>query len=414
MNVAKIRGTEDKLDLRLRNFILNTLSKELSLYNFSEIETPILEQKQLICRSVGQETDIVTKEMFNVTSSGSEEICLRPEATASTTRAYLENKIVAQPWKVFSHGPMFRHERPQKGRWRQFDQFNIEVINGASSSHDIELLAMLDTLFKTHFKLTFYEISINFLGTHEERKNYRGKLAAFMQDNSDELCETCITRRDKNPIRALDCKSNDCQQIYLNAPFLTDSLQEESLATWKTIQDTLQTLSVNATINPRLVRGLDYYEGFVFEFSSTLLGAQNAFCAGGRYQLATALGAKKEAPAVGAAVGMGRLEMMIQTVADQLPIPQEAPLNIILPMTPDQHGVALKVAQLIRLQGKCVQVIVDKRKMQKMMQQANKLGAQKVFILGEEEQKANSITVKNMQSGDEQKIPQIDAAKWAA
>jgi histidyl-tRNA synthetase len=189
---------------------------------------------------------------------------------------------------------------------------------------------------------------------------------------------------------------------------------EESLTTWKNIQETLTHLSVNFTLNPRLVRGLDYYQGLVFEFSSDLLGAQSAFCAGGRYELATALGAKKEAPAVGVAIGMGRLEMMLESTADQLQIPQPLPLNMILHLSADQHVVARKIAQTIRSAGKCVQVMVDTQKMQKMMQKANKAGARIVFILGEDEQKNNVITAKNMQSGDESQIPQVDAAKWAA
>jgi histidyl-tRNA synthetase len=414
MKITKVRGTQDKLDLSLHNFLTDKIKAQMALYNYSQIETPIIEPQALICRSLGQETDVVTKEMFNVVASGDEKICLRPEATASTMRAYLESGISEKPWRVFSYGPMFRHERPQKGRWRQFDQFNIELINGSSIAHDAEFLLMLDQLFTEKLLVEDYVLSINFLGTLEERNNYKIKLVEFLNQNStgneeNSICQTCTERKTKNPLRALDCKSPVCQKIYESAPLLVDSLENKSSKEWEQIKDYLNILSVNFIENPRLVRGLDYYEGLVFEFSSENLGAQSAFCGGGRYELATAIGARERVPSLGAAIGLGRLLMLLEQNIKNLPIPQKPTLSVIIPVEEKQHGVALILAENLRENKKTVQVIFDNQKLQKMMKKANNIGAKFVLIIGEDEQASGNVTLKNMVTGDEQKISQSEA-----
>ncbi|MCK4499680.1 histidine--tRNA ligase [Candidatus Babeliales bacterium] len=411
MKISRIRGTEDKIDLTFKNFICEKVRTLLSNYNFSEIETPIIEPEELICRSLGQETDVVTKEMFRVTATGNEKMCLRPEATASTTRAYLENKIEEKPWNVFSIGPMFRHERPQKGRWRQFDQINIETINARSIGHDAQFLAMLERLFSEMFKLSDYVLAINFLGTLEERRAYRENLKIFLEKHKEIICETCLVRKDKNPLRVLDCKSPICQKIYENAPVLTDQLGAESQKQWDTFKEYLKILSISFIEDPKLVRGLDYYEGVVFEFSSPHLGAQSSFAGGGRYELATVFEAKEPVPSLGVGIGFGRLRMLIEQNAKLLSIPQKPALNLIIPMTEEQQPVALLLAESLRHHGKCVQILFDYSKLQKMMKKANKMGAKHVLIIGEDEQAFGNVTVKDMVSGANQTVAQSEAFK---
>ncbi|MCK4499600.1 histidine--tRNA ligase, partial [Candidatus Babeliales bacterium] len=396
-------------DLTLKNFICEKVRAMLANYNFLEIETPILEPEELICRSLGQETDVVTKEMFRVTATGTEKMCLRPEVTASTTRAYLENKIGDKPWNVFSIGPMFRHERPQKGRWRQFDQINIETINARSIGHDAQFLAMLERLFSETFNLSDYVLSINFLGTIEERRAYRGLLKEFLERHKENICDTCLVRKEKNPLRVLDCKSPECQEIYKDAPVLTDQLGSESQKQWSVFREYLKVLSVSFVEDPKLVRGLDYYEGVVFEFSSPHLGAQSSFSGGGRYELATLLGSKDPVPSLGVGIGFGRLSMLIEQNAKSLVLPQKPALNLILPMSEVQQPVALLLAESLRRHGKCVQILFDYTKLQKMMKKANKMGARHVFIIGEDEQKLGQVTIKDMASGESQTVAQSEA-----
>ncbi|MFC1854405.1 histidine--tRNA ligase [Candidatus Dependentiae bacterium] len=412
MKFSRIRGTEDKLDLTIKNFISDKVRETLKNYNFTEIETPILEQEQLICRSLGECTDVVTKEMFRISAAGDEKMCLRPEATASTVRAYLENNVEEKPWNNFSIGPMFRHERPQKGRWRQFDQINIESINSISISHDAQFLAMLERLFSETFKLADYSLSINFLGTLEERKNYRHKLIEFLQKNKDKICETCLNRTSKNPLRVFDCKSSECHKIYESAPLLINNLGTESQKQWENLKENLQILSVSFVEDPKLVRGLDYYEGLVFEFASPFLGAQSAFAGGGRYELAKEFGAKEAVPSIGVAVGLGRLSLLIEREKEKLVFPQKPALNVILPMSEEQHTIALLLAEHVRNSGKCVQILFDQKKIQKMMRRANKMGAKNVLILGDEEQKSGKVTVKDMTTGSEQTVMQDEAVKF--
>lgn len=413
--ISRVKGTQDFVDLTLYNFIVDQMKKQLINYNFSEIATPIIEPLDLFKRSLGEYTDVVSKEMFIIDTGDKEEkICLRPEATASTIRAFIEHGTQHTPWKVFSYGPMFRYERPQKGRYRQFHQFNLEVIGSASISQDAQLIKMLDRLFSEKLSLNNYVLFLNFLGCFNDRKEYRVLLQEFL--NSPEagaICSTCRDRAERSPLRVFDCKNPECQKIYKDAPIIIDNLCDACDREWKELQQELQLLSVSFVVNPLLVRGLDYYNKTVFEFSSNDLGAQNAFCGGGRYdQLVGQLGARTDQPSIGAAIGLERVMLLLEPIKNSLPLPQRPALHVIAPLSEEQNALALVLADTLQAQNLCTDVLLEGGSLKSMMRTANKMGAAYVLILGDEEQQSKSVTVKNMMTGTQETIAQIDVVNY--
>jgi len=407
----RIKGTQDFLDLTLFKFIVDQASKHLALNHFHQIDTPILEPTEMYKRSLGVETDVVSKEMFLIaTNPESESICLRPEATASTVRAFVENGIQQVPWKVFSWGPMFRHERPQKGRYRQFHQINIEVIGSAAIAQDAQLISILDKFFSHILMFDSYALAINFLGCSEDRAAFKNTLHEFLVLNRDKICSDCKKRMESNIMRVYDCKTPTCQALYeKDAPRLTDNLCVPCNQEWKQLQDQLEMLSVSFSIKPTLVRGLDYYSKTVFEFVSSNLGAQNAFCGGGRYdKLVSEIGGKEDQPSVGCAIGIERLMLILDPIKDKLPLPVEPTLHVVIPMSQDQHVVALLVAQELTSHGLCADVLLENDSMKSMMRKANKLAAKYALIIGSQEQESKEVTIKDMMTGQEAKVKQID------
>ncbi len=404
--ITRVRGTEDFLDLTLQNFVLDQIKKHLHLYNFSEVETPILEPTSLFIRAVGEQTDIVSKEMYVLDQDKEESICLRPEATASIVRAYVENGVQQAPWKVFLHGPMFRRERPQKGRWRQFSQLTIEAINQSNVHYDAHFLKMLDVLFSQTFKLENYVLKLNFLGCINDRKKHKDALLKFLNKKQDALCPTCRDRKDKNTLRVFDCKNEACKQEYIHAPKIIDYLCKDCSGEWKSLENLLQMLSLSYVIDNFLVRGLDYYNKTVFEFSSRDLGAQNAFCGGGRYALGKEVGGKDDFPSVGVGIGMGRLIMLVEKTQNRLALPEPRPLHVIIPMTKEQQPLALLLAQELLQNNLCTEIFLQEASMTNMMKKANKIGARYVLVLGEDELKNGTIMIKNMLNGESTSVQQ--------
>jgi len=406
----KIKGTQDFLDLRLFNFIVSQTRTHLKNYHFTEIATPILEPTDLFKRSLGLDTDVVTKEMFIIERDpGKESICLRPEGTAPTVRAFIENKIQQTPWNVFSIGPMFRHERPQKGRFRQFHQINIESIGTASISRDALLIKMLDRLFHEKLLLTNGALKLNFLGCFEDSKAYKLLLREFLDNIEGDICKTCLVRKETNVLRTLDCKNPDCQKLYEKAPKITDTLCSSCKKEWQQLQDELAMLSVSFVHDPMLVRGLDYYTKTVFEFVSGNLGAQASICGGGRYdQLVSQLGGKEDQPSIGVGIGIERLLLLLAPIQDTLPIPAEPSLYLVLPLSEQQNTVALLLADMLHGAGLCTDVLLEGGSVKSMMRKANKLGAKFCLLIGAEEQQNKTVTVKNMVTGDEQVVKQVD------
>lgn len=409
--IQRVKGTQDFLDLTLFNYFLGQTRKHLELYNFKEIATPILEPLDLFKRSLGLETDVVTKEMYIIKSEDEEQICLRPEVTASISRAFLEHGGITTPWKVFTWGPMFRHERPQKGRYRQFHQVDIEVIGSDAIDQDVQFIKMLDRFFHEGLKLNTYALLINFLGCADDRLAYRKKLRAFLETLNNAQCATCMVRKDKNVMRVFDCKNLDCQLLYKKAPLITDSLCEICAGEWQQLRNTLEALSVSYSVSPSLVRGLDYYDKTVFEFVSGELGAQNTFCGGGRYNtLLGQLGAKEEQPSLGVAIGIERILLLLEASKNALALPMEPPLIVVVPLSPEQHTLGLLIADELQARGMCTDILLEGDSVKSMMRKANKMAAKYALLIGSEEQQAKTVKIKNMMTGAEEVVPQKDVA----
>jgi histidyl-tRNA synthetase len=412
--ITRVKGTHDFLDVSLSMYVITQVAAHLQKYNFIEIATPIIEHIELFKRSLGANTDVVGKEMFLIDNKGhNPELCLRPEMTASMVRAFVENGIETTPWKVFASGPVFRYERPQKGRYRQFHQVSIEIIGAHTLAHDVQCITMLDRLFGEVLSLNTYALQINFLGTPADRASHATKLQLFLSDHYAELCDACRVRKETNTMRVFDCKDSGCIALYRNAPMITDCLSSESIAEWQYVQDQLHILGVSYSHKPTLVRGLDYYNKTVFEFVSDNLGAQNAFCGGGRYDhLVSQIGGKEDQPSIGAAIGLERLLLLLEPMVEKLSLPQKPMLSVLIPLTSMQHGLALYVAEHLRIHGFCVDVLLENDSLKNMMRKANKAGATYVLLIGEDEQKAQTITIKHMTTGAMQTIPQIECVAY--
>jgi histidyl-tRNA synthetase len=411
--ISRVRGTDDVLDLRLYNFVLNQIKKHLELHNFSEIDTPILEHTNLFVHSVGEQTDIVSKEMYVFKREDDEDsICLRPEATSSVIRAYVENSVEQRPWKVYVHGPMFRKERPQKGRWRQFNQTSIEILNASAIEQDAQLIKMLDSLLIEVFKLENYALKLNFLGCSKDRKKHREELVGFLNKNQADLCPICNERKDRNPLRVFDCKIGKCQQILVNAPKIIEYLCPECNNDWEILKNLLHILSVSYVVDHNLVRGLDYYNKTVFEFVSRDLGAQSTFIGGGRYSLGKSIGSKEDIDSVGVGIGMGRLCMLAEKYQNKLSIPEKPALHIIIPISREQKPLALLLANMLRENSIAHDLVLEDISVTNMMKKANKLGAKFVLIVGENEQKDGTVAVKNMQNGNSVIIKQTELGSY--
>ncbi len=414
--ISRIKGTQDFLDLSFYNFIIDQAKDHFGAYHFDEISTPILEPVELFQRSLGEHTDVITKEMFIIQEHAerSEAICLRPEATASTMRAFVENGVQVTPWKVFSHGSMFRYERPQKGRYREFHQINIEIIGAQSVSHDVHLITMLERFFAEKLHLDTFALAINYLGCANDRPAYREKLYAFLTSKKAEgICENCQVRREKNIMRVFDCKNPKCQEIYLKAPKIIEHMCQTCNQEWQSLQDQLQLLSVSFVVRTNLVRGLDYYNKTVFEFVSNDLGAQNAFCGGGRYDsLAKEIGAKQDCPSIGAAIGIERLMLLLENKKAQLSIAQPKALHVVMPMGAAQHTLALMIADTLLAAGLCTDVLLEQDSVKSMMRQANRMGAAYTLVIGDSEQQEKTVTIKNMITGTQETIKQIELVNY--
>ncbi|QQR53790.1 histidine--tRNA ligase [bacterium] len=399
--INRVRGMQDFLDMRLFEYVVQTVQAHLERQNFKSIATPIIESAELFRRSLGQHTDAVGKEMFVLesrTDDSESQLCLRPEMTASVVRAFIEHSVEVRPWRVFSWGPVFRYERPQKGRYRQFHQFNIEVIGAQSIGYDAQLLALLDTLFKKGFLLSDYRLDINFLGCMQDRTGFKQVLQQFLTQHAADICQTCLVRKDANVLRIFDCKSPTCQKRYVDAPKLVDSLCGVCQAEWTMLQRLLTELSVTFQINHRLVRGLDYYNKTCFEFSSENLGAQTAFCGGGRYDdLIGQLSPKHAAPAVGAGIGIERLMLLLESQFDKK---DEKLLVGCIAFENEQVADILKAAQALVAAGLSVELLLD-GSLKSSFKRADKLGCSHVLVVGPEEQAEQKAMVKDMKTGQQ-------------
>jgi histidyl-tRNA synthetase len=416
-----VRGTRDLLppETELWNHVEATARRVFARYNFGEIRTPVFEDTTLFARGVGEETDIVSKEMYTwedrarAQSEKAQSLTLRPENTAGVVRAYIEHKLgeTGLLQKLYYIGPQFRRERPQKGRYRQFWQIGAEVIGPASAGsesplRDAEVLEMLAT-FLDELGIQGWKLEINSVGSSADRARYVAALREALAPIKHLMCEDNQRRAETNPLRVLDSKDPDDQERINALPKIADYLDEDSKSHFAQVLAALDACGVPYTVNPRLVRGLDYYTRTTFEFTHGGLGAQNALLGGGRYDgLSETIGGPK-APGIGFAMGEDRLILTLQAQQEQGSTLADA---FIAPLGEALNPAALELARELRRAGLRIELGDGSFRLKKSFEIANKL-ARKIILLGEDELKSGIVTVKVFASGDQSKIPREELAK---
>jgi len=406
-NIQAIRGMHDVLPDSSPHwqYVEQVIKEVLSAYGYSEIRLPIVESTELFKRSIGEVTDIVEKEMYTFEDRNGDSLTLRPEGTAGCLRACLEHGLLHnQVHRLWYYGPMFRHERPQKGRYRQFVQLGVETYGMPGPDIDTEILLLSERLWQHLGVREHLELQINSLGTTEERLLYREKLVEYFTNHSDQLDEDSQRRLGSNPLRILDSKNPQIQQLVKNAPILMDYLGEESKAHFNDLTNTLDELKISYTVNPRLVRGLDYYSKTVFEWVTDQLGAQGTVCAGGRYDsLINQLGGKPNY-AVGFAMGMERLLALLEASNGLVDLPT---VDVYLITVGDKaEKVGIRTAEKIRnaLPKLKLQMHCGGGSFKSQFKKADKSGAEFALILGEDEISDDKISVKPLRTGKEQQM----------
>jgi len=403
--IQLIRGFKDILpgEVELWQQVENTARSLLENFGFKEIRIPIMEHTELFARSIGEHTDIVEKEMYTFPDRKGDLITLRPEATASVCRSYIQHKMYATDptRKFYTIGPMFRRERPQKGRYRQFYQINAEIFGVASPLVDVELIFILVTLFS---KLSVFDVNahINSLGCPECRPMFKTALSDFLTSLNEQLCSDCVRRKDRNPLRVLDCKVPSCREAMKNAPSILDYLCSACDQHFETVKTALRTLNVPFVIDKGLVRGLDYYTRTTFEIQTSALGAQNAIAGGGRYDgLIKALGGP-DIPATGFAIGLDRLTEIAGANSPDL---VQAPDIFIAALGEKSRSLAFEWTCAFCLEGVKAEMEFGDKSLKSQMKQANRLGAKHVLIVGDNEIKEGKVVFRDMKTKDQVSIP---------
>ena len=409
MKVTSIRGFNDILGeaSALWRHIEDEAIKVFTTYGFFELRLPIAEKTELFSRSIGETTDIVEKEMYTFPDRRGDMLTLRPEGTAPAVRAYIENKLYTSPvTRLFYRGPMFRYERPQKGRYRQFYQIGAEVLGDARPAVDAETIEMLIKLF-TRLGLTDATLEINSLGCNDCRPGYKKELQSFLATVKEALCENCIRRMDENPLRALDCKSPGCIEATGDAPKITDHICGGCDDHFNETKKRLSELSITFKVNPRMVRGLDYYTKTTFEITTTALGAQNTIAAGGRYDgLVQDLGGP-ETPCFGFAIGMERLALLLEeSLAANLP--EASPLIYFISLGTETTKKSIELINSLRADGARVIADLANEKPKQAMKKADRLKAAVAVILGPDELGNECVSVKDMASAEQVKLSFTD------
>lgn len=395
-----IKGTKDILpqDVDMWQFLEKNALEVFSKYGYKEIRTPIFEATELFARGVGDTTDIVNKEMYTFEKSD-RSLTLRPENTAGVVRSYIENGMsrISPPVKLWYKGPMFRYERPQAGRQRQFHQVGVEMFGVKEPAADAEVILLAVNYLKS-LGLNDLEVEINSLGCPQCREEYKNKIKEVLKPEFNNLCEDCQNRYEKNPLRLLDCKVESCKEIFekpdIKAVIQSDFICEECAGHYSKLKEYLNSLNIKYIENKLLVRGLDYYNRTVFEIKSNNLGSQNAVCGGGRYDsLVRNLGGD-DTPAVGWAMGMERLISLL---------PKTEPEKLDAFIVSNDAPEAFKLSEELRAQGLKVEFDLQNKKFTKQLEKASKI-AKFAFILGEDEINTNTVSVKNLASSVQKKI----------
>jgi len=402
----KIKGTEDVLPKQSYRwqFIEKIMREESKAYGFKEIRTPVFEHTELFARGVGQTTDVVQKEMYTFTTKGGESVTLRPEGTAGAARAVLEHALDNEglPIKASYFVSCYRYEKPQAGRLREFHQFGLEEYGTQSPAADAELICAAQSVLD-RLGLDQIHLELNSIGCPECRAKYNQALREYFGQFKDRLCDTCLSRLEKNPMRLLDCKSPQDQELAKDAPKITDYLCEECENHFSEVKRYLDSAGVEYTVNPKIVRGLDYYTKTVFEFVTDCIGAQGTVCGGGRYDgLIEELGGK-HMPSLGFAMGLERLLMVMDAQGIAIPDDDKCALYIAT-MGDDAKVKAFELLMRVRECGLIAETDVVGRGLRAQMKYADKIGAKYSLVLGDNELSDNKAKVKNMETGEQTEL----------
>ena len=407
--IQKPKGTYDVYGEKGKviNYIEDLFKTLMEKYNYEYFRTPVFESSELFHRGVGATTDIVTKETYDFVDRGDRNMTLRPEGTAGVVRSYIENKMYGNapvPVKAWYFGPMYRYERPQSGRFREFYQFGVEVFGTDNPLMDAEVISIPVNIYKL-IGLKGIKVNINSLGDQESRENYREALIKHFEPHIHEFCPDCQERFKKNPLRILDCKVDSDKGIMKSAPKTIDYLNATSKNHFNKVKEYLDAMGIEYVVNPSVVRGLDYYTHTVFEVEADIkdFGSQNVLCGGGRYNSLVEMIGGPVTSGVGFALGLERLLNAIEAENIKLPIKEDLDIYVA-PMSENELSYAINLTQVLRLTGYSVDMDSMNRKLANNFKQADRLNANYVVIIGDEEVKSNILTIKNNKTKEEYKV----------
>ena len=408
-----VKGTQDILpsEVYKNQFIEQIVIDIAGKFGFKELRIPVFEHTELFQRGVGETTDVVQKEMYTFDDKGGRSITLRPEGTAGVARAFLEHGLFneALPQKLCYVINCYRYEKPQAGRWREFQQFGVEMLGTSSPAADAEVISLANEIF-AFLGIENLQLELNSIGCPECRKNYHNALREYFESKKENLCPTCLERLGKNPMRILDCKSPICKEICEGAPAIIDYICEDCSAHFESVKKYLDVMNINYVVNPRIVRGLDYYTRTVFEFVSNQIGAQGTVCGGGRYDgLVEELGGP-HTPSLGFAMGTGRLLMLLEAQGIELPKPDACELYVA-PMGENAALEAMRIVSELRSNGVSSQTDVAGRSLKAQMKFADKIGARFTMVLGDNEIGQGKANLKNMDNGEVTEVELADLAE---
>lgn len=407
------RGTKDIMPDQIYkwHFIESKFAAICRKYGFEEIRTPIFEHTELFQRGVGDTTDIVQKEMYTFEDNGHRSITLKPEGTSPTVRAFLENKQYAesQPTKYYYETQCFRYEKPQSGRLREFHQFGIEVFGSKSMLADAEVIALAND-FLTDMGIEEIELRINSVGCPACRETYRKALQDFLKPNYENLCDTCKDRYERNPMRILDCKNENCQKIVKGAPMMLDYLCDDCKESFEQVKSYLTASEIEYTIDPKIVRGLDYYTKTAFEFVSKNIGAQGTVCGGGRYDNLIKEVGDIDVPGVGFGLGIERLILLLDALGIEIPKPSDD--SVLVAVMGDKAKLfGLKLVSELRKNGINAQMDLMERNIKGQFKYANKINAKYTVVIGDNELETKMASVKNMADSSQRQVEFDDLVK---
>lgn len=405
-----IKGTEDVLPSQSYRwqFVEDIMRKQAQVYGFREIRTPVFEHTELFNRSVGDTTDVVQKEMYTFDTKGGESVTLRPEGTAGAARAVLEHGVYndGYPIKAYYFTSCYRYEKPQKGRLREFHQFGMEVYGAPSFYADAEVICAADSIFD-RLGVTGLSLEINSIGCKKCRPDYHRALKDYFTAHKDCLCETCLSRLDRNPMRILDCKNQECSEIAAKAPVVLDYICDDCRAHFEGVKSCLDAAKLRYSINPQIVRGLDYYTRTVFEFVSKDIGAQGTVCGGGRYDgLIEELGGQ-HTPSLGFGMGMERLLLLLDSRGIEFPSPPTCDLYVI-GLGDAAKAKAFTLIEQVRSSSLSAEGDIVGRALKPQMKYADKIKARFVLVIGDSELADNRAKLKNMEDHTEKLVPLDD------